>query len=166
MAAALAASKGKRKTVEAPEPTDHRPNLSDVHISDVKYSHSNFASPRGMQAAELEPQPNNEQLLHMLSTMRKQMKYQQIDMIQLREEAAREKEAATRIHTRLLKQIGTLRKSQSFPTAEGNVRTHRYHCVPENLRTPPEARGAIGRRPTKMMTLGTPSVPKPRSSLA
>ena len=41
----------------------------------------------------------------MLFSMRKQMENQQAEMIRLDEVAAREKEAATRVQTRLLKQI-------------------------------------------------------------
>ena len=44
-------------------------------------------------------------------------------MIRFREMSAHEKDAATRIQTQLLKQVGALRKSQSFPTLEENVRT-------------------------------------------
>ena len=55
--------------------------------------------------------------------MQKQMEDQQIEMIQFREAIAREKEAAPHVQTLLLKQIETQRKSQSFLTAEGNVRT-------------------------------------------
>ena len=59
----------------------------------------------------------------MLSTLWKQMEDQQTEMIRLRVAAAREKDAATRVQTRLLKQIGTVRKSQFSPTTEGNART-------------------------------------------
>ena len=57
----------KGKTIEAPDPEDRRPNLSDIHISNAEDSHSNVASPRGMQVAEPKPQLNSEQLLQMLS---------------------------------------------------------------------------------------------------
>ena len=85
--AAAPAPKGKGKTIEAPEPADRWPNPSDVHISDAKDSHSNSASPWGMQAAEPKPQHTSEQLLHMLSTLRKQVEDQQTEMIQFRERA-------------------------------------------------------------------------------
>ena len=44
-------------------------------------------------------------------------------MIRLRETGAREKDAATRLQMRLLKQVRTLRKSQSSPAMERNART-------------------------------------------
>jgi len=47
--------KGKGKTIEAPEPADHQPNPSDVHISNTEDSRSNSASPREMQAVEPKP---------------------------------------------------------------------------------------------------------------
>ena len=50
------------------------------------------------------------------------MKNQQTEIIWLREVAAREKEAATRVQTRLLKSIETQWKSQSTPTAGRNER--------------------------------------------
>jgi len=124
------ALKEKGKIIEVPEPANRCPNLFDVHIFNVDDSHSNSASPREMEAAEPEPQPNGEQVLQMTSIMRMQMKDQQIEMIRLREAAAREKEAATRVQTRLLKQIGTRWKSQSSLTAEENART-----LPSPLRT-------------------------------
>ena len=50
-----------------------------------------------MQAIEPEPQHTSEQLLQMLSTLRKPMEDQQTEMIRLREAMAREKDVATRV---------------------------------------------------------------------
>ena len=88
MTVVLAALKRKGKTNEAPEPADHWPNLSDVHISNTSDSHSNTALPRGTQAAEPEHWPGGEQVLQMLFTLRKQMEDQQTEMIRLREVVA------------------------------------------------------------------------------
>ena len=55
---------------------DRRPNLFDAHIPNADDSYSNFASLQGMQAAKPEPQHTSEQLLQMLSTMRKQVDQQ------------------------------------------------------------------------------------------
>ena len=74
-----------------------------------------------MQATEPEPQLNSEQLLQMLSTLRKQMEDQQTEMIRLCKVAACEKNAAIRVQTRLLQQVGALRKSQSSLTVEENA---------------------------------------------
>jgi len=61
------------------------------------------------------------------------MEDQQTEMIRLREAAAHEKDAATSVQTRLLKQVGALRKSQSSPTAEGKCAdshvTTAYHGI-------------------------------------
>ena len=43
------ASNRKRKVIEAAEPTDRRPTLSDVHIFDAEDSHPNTVSPFRMQ---------------------------------------------------------------------------------------------------------------------
>ena len=56
-----------------------------------------------MQTTELEPPLKGNQLIQMLSSMRKQMENQQTEMIHLCEIAAREKEAVTCVHTWLLK---------------------------------------------------------------
>ena len=48
-------SKRKGKNYQSVEPEDRRPNLSDVNISDAEDSHSNIASPQGMQGAEPGP---------------------------------------------------------------------------------------------------------------
>ena len=77
--------------IEVAEPTDRRPTLSDIHISDAKDSHPNTASPLKMQTAEPEPPLNGDQLLQMISSMQKQMENQQMKMIRLRKIAAREK---------------------------------------------------------------------------
>ena len=98
----LAAQKGKGKIIETVEPADRRPILSDVHISDVEDSHPKTAFHSGcrpMQTAEPEPPLNGDQLLQVLSSMRKQMENQQMEMIWLYEVVAREKEAAARILT-------------------------------------------------------------------
>ena len=95
--------KRKAKVIKAAELTNRRATLSDVHISDTEDSHPNTASPLKKQTAELEPPLNGGQLLRMFSPLRKQMKNQQTEMIRLREVTAREKEAATRVQTRLLK---------------------------------------------------------------
>ena len=156
-------SERKGKTIEVPEPADRRPNLPDVYIPNVEDSYSNSASPRVVQTTEFEPQLNNEQLLQMLSTMRKQMGDQQIEMIQLCEAAAHENNTTTRIQTWLLRQIGIIWKSQSFPTTKENVCTPCYHCAPENSHTPLKARNMTGREPTTMMRIpGTKSTPEPQ----
>ena len=82
-----------------------RPTLSDVYISDAKDSHPTVVSPLRMQTIEPAPPLNKKQLLQMLSSMRKQLENQRTVMIRLREVAAREKEATTRVQTCLLKQI-------------------------------------------------------------
>jgi len=40
--------KEKGKVIEAAEPVNHRPNLSDIHISDAEDSYSKTALPLGM----------------------------------------------------------------------------------------------------------------------
>ena len=60
--------------IEAAEPTDCRPTLADVHISDAEDSHPNITSPLKMQIIEPEPPLNDDQLLQKLSSMRVQMK--------------------------------------------------------------------------------------------
>ena len=124
------------------EPADRRPNLSDVHISDTEDSHSNTTLPLGIQTTEPKPPLNGDQLLKMLSTMQIQMENQHTEMIRLREVNAREKEVATCVQTRLLKQIGTQRKSQSTPTAGRNERALPSPPVHENPPTPLGARDA------------------------
>jgi len=52
--------KRKGKVIEATEPTDRWPTLSDVHISDVEDSHLNYASPLRMQTVESEPPLNDD----------------------------------------------------------------------------------------------------------
>jgi len=61
-----ATPKGKGKVIEVAEPTDRRPNLSDVHISDTEDFHPNTASPLKMQTIEPKPLPNGDQFLQML----------------------------------------------------------------------------------------------------
>ena len=73
---ASADPKRKEKIIEAAELVDRRPNLADVHISDAENSHSNTASSLGMQTAEPQSPLDSDQLLQMLSTMRKQMENQ------------------------------------------------------------------------------------------
>ena len=90
-----AALKRKGKAIEAAKPMDCRPTLSDIHISDTEDYHPNTALPLKMQTAESEPPLNGDQLLQMLSSMRKQMENQQTDVIRLREVATLGKEAAT-----------------------------------------------------------------------
>ena len=112
-----AAPKRKRKVIEAAEPTDRWPNSSDIHIPDAEDSYPNTTSPLRMQSAEPEPPLNSDQLLQILFSIWKQMENQQTEMIWLREVAAREKEAATRVLTRLLKHIGAQQGSRSSPNA-------------------------------------------------
>ena len=119
---APSAPKEKRKSIEAAEPADRQTNLSDVYIHDDEDSHSSFATPQRV-LAEPEAYHTSEQLHHMLSNLKKQMEDQQAEMIRLCKTAALEKDAAARIQTRLLKQVNTLRKSQSSDTAEGRART-------------------------------------------
>ena len=66
--------------------------LSDIHICDAKDSHSNLALPWRMQVTEPKYQLNSEQLLSMLSTLRKRMEDQQTEMIWLHELTDHEKE--------------------------------------------------------------------------
>ena len=87
-------------------------------------------------------------------------------MIRLREAAAREKDATTHVQTRLLKQIGTLLKSQSSLRRKEMRELPRYHCVLKNPRTPPEAQGATNRRLMMMRILRTRSILEPPSTLA
>jgi len=63
--------KRKGKVIEAAEPKDRHPTLSDIHISDTEDSHPNTASPLTMQTAEPEPLLNGNQLLQMLSSKQK-----------------------------------------------------------------------------------------------
>jgi len=123
MAVVPTVPEGNGKTIEVPDSADCQANLSDIHISDARDSHSNTAPAYGMQVAEPEPQPNNKQLLQMLSTLRKQMEDQQTEMIRLHEAAAHKKDATTCVQIWLLKQIGTLWKSQSSPSTEENEQT-------------------------------------------
>ena len=71
-----------------------RPTLSDVYISEAKDSHPNTVSPLRKQIVEPEPPLNVDQLLQMLSSMRKQMENQHTKMIHLRAVASYEKETA------------------------------------------------------------------------
>ena len=112
--------KRKEKVIEAAEPTDRRPTLSDSHISHAEDSHPNTTSPFKMQPSEPEPLLNGDQLFQMLSSMQKQMENQQTKMIRSRDVVAREKEAATCVQIRLLKQIRVQRGSRSSPTARRN----------------------------------------------
>jgi len=166
-AAAPAAPKGKGKTVEAPKSADRRPNLSDIHIIDAEDSHSNLASPRGMQAAEPEPQHTSKQLLQMFFTLRKQMEDQQTKMIRLREAAAREKTLQVVSRHDYSNKLG-YDGSRNLPLLWKEMSGFPHHYrAPRNLHTPPEARGATGRGPMIMMRIpGIQSVPRPRSSLA
>ena len=59
----------------------------------------------------------------MLFSLQMQMEDQQAEMVRLRETTALEKDAAARIQTRLIKQVDTLRKSQSNRTAEERAHT-------------------------------------------
>jgi len=61
-----AAPKRKGKAIEAAEPMDRPPTLSDVHISDAEDSHPNTASSLRMQTTEPEAPLNSDQLLQML----------------------------------------------------------------------------------------------------
>ena len=60
-------------------------------------------------SSQIEPRPDDEHLLQMLSTLRKQMEDQQMEMIRLRKATAYEKDV-TCVLTRQLKQVGALRK--------------------------------------------------------
>ena len=143
--------------IEAAEPTDCRPTLADVHISDAEDSHPNTASPLKMQTAEPEPPLNDDQLLQKLSSMQEQMKNQQTEMIRLCEVTVREKETATCVQTQLFKQIRAQRGSRSSPTAGRNPRAPLRQRAHRNPLTPLEARGASDRRPTKMKQTEVPS---------
>ena len=154
--------KGKGKAIEAHEFADRQPNPSNIHNSSAEDSHSNFASPRQTQVAEPEPQYNSEQLLQMLSNMQKQMEDQQMKMIWLRETTALEKEAATRIQTQLLKQVGTLRKSQSSRSVEGRTRASLSpQHGGESAHILPVTQNATGRRFATMNAPRTQGVSKP-----
>ena len=69
-------------------------------------SHPIAVSPLSRQTVEPAPPPNKDQLLQMLSSMWKQMENHLTEIIHLRVVIVREKEAASRVQTRLLKQIG------------------------------------------------------------
>jgi len=64
------------------------------------------------------------------------MEDQQVEMIRLRETGALVKDKPTHVQTRLLKQVDTLRKSQSSPTAEERARLPRHHSMTGNPRNP------------------------------
>ena len=64
------------KATEEVEPTNHRPTLLDIHISDAKDFHPNTVLPLMKQTTKLEPSLNGDQLLKILSFMRKQMENQ------------------------------------------------------------------------------------------
>ena len=59
------------KAIEAAEPTNRRPTLSDVYISYAKDSHPTAVSPLRGQTTEPAPPLNGDQLLQILSSMRK-----------------------------------------------------------------------------------------------
>jgi len=52
---------------------------------------------RGLLAVKPDSKRTSEQLLQMLSSLQKQMKDQQVEMVRLREMAALEKDAATHV---------------------------------------------------------------------
>ena len=60
------------KAIEAAEPTNRRPTLSDVLISDAEDSHPTVVSPLRRQSAKPALSPNEYELLQMLSSMQKQ----------------------------------------------------------------------------------------------
>ena len=74
----------------------------------------------------------------MLSNLQKQIEDQQMEMIRLCETTALEKDATTRIQTRLLKQVDTLRKSQSSRSVEERAR------VPSSPQHDGESTNSIG----------------------
>ena len=108
----LVATKRKGKAIETAELMDRQPTLSDVHISDAEDSHPNTASSLRMQTAKLE---------HPLNGFPPCGSRWPMEMILLCEVAVRKKEAATRVQTRLLKQIGTQPRSRSSSTARRNT---------------------------------------------
>ena len=60
------------KAIEAAEPTNHRPTISDIHISDAEDSHPTVMSPLRRQTVKPAPPANEYELLQMLSSMQKQ----------------------------------------------------------------------------------------------
>ena len=155
-----------KKAIDSAEPTNRRPILSDVHISDAEDFHPTAVSPLRRQTVEIASLLNGDQLLQMLFSMREQLENQHTEMIRLCEVAAHEKEAATRVHTRLLKQIGVQRGSRLSPTTGRNPRAPLRQRAHRNLLTPLEVRGAYGSETYKdeeeSRTLG---VPERQSSL-
>ena len=63
--------KRKGEVIEAAEPTDRRPTLSEVYISDAEDSHPSTTLPHRKQTAEPKPPLNGGRLLQVLSSMRK-----------------------------------------------------------------------------------------------
>ena len=104
------------------EPTDHRPNLSNVHISDIDDSHSNTAPPRGMQAAKLEPHPNSEKLLQMLSLCESKSGWANRDDLIQRGRWSWRRCSDSCLNTTTQTNQDTT-ESPSSPTAKENVRT-------------------------------------------
>ena len=79
------ASKEKGKTFEVPKPANRRPNLSDIHIPMPEILTQTLHHHVGCKQLNLNPRPDGEQLLQMLSTLQKQMEDQQIELTRLRE---------------------------------------------------------------------------------
>jgi len=101
---------------------DHRPTLSDVHVSDVEDSHPNTVSPLRKQSAKPEPLLSSDQLLQMLSSMWKQMENQQMEMIRLCEVAAVKRRQQPVSRHGFSNRSKHNRGSRSSPTTERNPR--------------------------------------------
>jgi len=119
---------------------DHRPTLSNVHISDAEDSYPNTTSPLRMQTTEPKPLLNGDQLLQMLSFMRKQMENQQTEIICLCEVTVYQKETTTCVQIWLLKQSEHNDSHDLLPLWEemrgtpSPMRTHGSTHSPESSR--------------------------------
>jgi len=100
-------SRKATKMIEAAEPTNCQPTLSDIRRPYLRRGglpSYHRVTTQG-QTAEFVPLSNEDQLLQMLFSMRNQLENQRTEMIRLREVATCEKEVATRVQTCFLKQI-------------------------------------------------------------
>jgi len=147
-----------------PEPADRQPNPSDVHISDAEDSYSNSASPRGMQAASLNPNTpasNSSRCFSFCKSRWRTNKRRWSDYA---------RQVLVKKMLRLMPRHDNSSKSGHCENRNLSLlrkemrRLPCHHRVPGNPRIPLEAWGATGQ--TQGGILETQSIPGPRSSLA